>query len=294
MELFALNNVVNPFDEAIAYEVLWALQGMTEKKLAQHFKGGFKLPTDVLRQIKGIIPHQEIIELEKDVKSYLLKKAGTFSVCVHGDFQYPEDLRQANYPIELFYYRGNLDLLSTKSLSIVGARKASQAGLSRAARLAKELSEEGYTIVSGLATGVDTAAQTSTIDSRGQTIGVIGTPLDKTYPKENTRLQEKIASEHLLISQVPFYRYANESFMNHKHYFPRRNVTMASISLGTIIVEASDTSGSLTQARACIQQNKKLFILDSCFHNKDIKWPAHYETLGAIRVKNTEDILARL
>lgn len=294
MEAFALDNVVNPFEEAIAYETLWAIDGMTEKKLAEKFQGSFKLPSEVLTQFKGIVPSQDILDLEARVKDYLLTKAGKFSVCIHGDFQYPEDLRRANYPIELFYYRGNLDLLSNRSLSIVGARKAKAEGISRAKRLAKELVEAGYTIVSGLAAGIDTAAQTSTIDCGGKTIGVIGTPVDKSYPKENAELQDKIASEHLLISQVPFYRYANESFLNHKHYFPRRNITMASISLGTIIVEASDTSGSLTQARACIQQNKKLFILDSCFRNADIKWPAHYESFGAIRVKTTEDILSRL
>ncbi len=69
---------------------------------------------------------------------------------------------------------------------------------------------------------------------------------------------------------------------------------MAAISQGTIIVEASDTSGSLTQARACIQQGKKLFILDSCFKNKAITWPEHYLKLGAIRVKTIDDILTNL
>jgi DNA processing protein len=294
MEAFALDNVINPFEEAIAYETLWAIQGMTEKKLADYFRDSYRLPSEILQQIKGIIPDEDLVNLEKEVREFLLKKKTNFSICINGDFQYPDDLRKAHHPIELFYFKGNLDLLSTKSLSIVGARKASSEGILRAKRLAKELVANDFTVVSGLAAGIDTSAQTSTIESQGKTIGVIGTPIDSYYPKENKELQDKISSEHLLISQVPFYRYANETFNNHKHYFPRRNITMASISLGTIIVEASDTSGSLTQARACIQQKKKLFILESCFQNKQIKWPAYFEDLGAIRVKSTDDILSRV
>lgn len=294
MEAVLLNNVIDPFEEAVAYETLWAIDGMTEKKLAELFKNSRSLPSEVLAEEKGLIPSKDIIGLENLVREFLYKKQKKFSVCIHGDYQYPDTLRKANYPIELFYYKGNLDLLHRRAVSIVGARKVSDEGVKRATRLSKELSEAGFTIVSGLAQGVDTAAHTSAIKNNGYTIGTIGTPIDAYYPKENKELQDSIAGNHLLISQVPFYRYATESFPNHKFYFPRRNVTMASISEATIIVEASDTSGSLTQARACISQKKKLFILDSCFKNKNITWPANYEKQGAIRVSTTEDILKAL
>ena len=148
-----------------------------------------------------------------------------------------------------------------------------------------------FTIVSGLAEGIDTAAHQSTIANEGLTIGVLGTPINEYYPLENRRLQNQIAKDFLLISQVPFYKYANESFKHRSYHFPRRNMIMASISKATVIVEASDTSGSLIQARKCLQQNKKLFIMDSCFNNSKINWPRSYEKKGAIRVKNTSDIL---
>ncbi|MCZ0932026.1 MAG: DNA-processing protein DprA [Oligoflexia bacterium] len=124
-----------------------------------------------------------------------------------------------------------------------------------------------------------------------KTIGVIGTPINDYYPEENKELQDEIAENFLLISQVPFYKYATELFPHRKFHFPRRNKIMASISEATVIVEAGDTSGSLIQVRECFNQGKKLFILDSCFQNPKIKWPAKHEEKGAIRVKSTKDIL---
>lgn len=286
-------NTLNPLEEVLAYETLWAIDGMTEAKMTDLFKKTDDLPSKVLGHLfqPSLLNDNPVDILKKKVADYISTKLGSFSVCLYRDFQYPDGLRKAKHPIEMFYYRGNLDLLDTPSLSIVGAREVSEEGYKRAIRLSKELSSEGFTIVSGLAKGVDTAAHTTALSEGKNTIGVIGTPIDEFYPKENKDLQSKIATEQLLISQVPFYRYKHESFPSHKIYFPRRNATMAAISKGTIIVEASDTSGSLTQARACIQQGKKLFILESCFKNKNISWPEHYLKLGAIRVRSTDDIL---
>ncbi len=292
----SFKNTINPFEEVWAYEVLCALDKMTETKLTALFKSGDQLPSKVLENLhaQSLITDKEFAFLKNDVSQFIQKKLGTFSVCINGDFQYPKSLRRAKHPIELFYFRGNLDLLNEKSISIVGAREASIEGKMRADRLSKELGESGYIVVSGLAKGIDTAALTSAIKNDFKTIAVIGTPIDKYYPKENINLQDLIAKEHLLISQVPFYRYEHEPFSFHKHYFPRRNATMAAISEATVIVEASDSSGTLTQARACIQQGKKLFILDSCFKNQNITWPTYYQKLGAIRVTSTEEILSHL
>ena len=295
MEAFALENSINPFNEAVSYETLWAIDGMTEKKLSELFKNSNGLPSEVLNSFMGLVPNPEIVQLKNDVSTYLLKKLQSVAVCVNSTIQYPEQLRRAEHPIELFYYKGNLDLLSLRSLSIVGAREASEEGIRRAKKLSSGLVEAGFCIVSGLAKGIDKAAHDAAIASKGKTIGVIGTPIDKYYPKEHQPLQDYIARNHLLVSQVPFYRYQHENFHNHKFYFPRRNSTMAAISEATIIVEASDTSGSLTQARACLEhQKKKLFILESCFQRKDIKWPHTYEKRGAIRVRDIKDILDNL
>jgi len=289
-------NAINPFDEVLAYELLWAQEGMTESKMTSLFNSGDLLPSVILENIspQSLVPNELQLALKSRVTQLLQSKIGKFSVCINGDYQYPQDLRRAKHPIELFYFKGNLDLLDTKLLSIVGAREVSHEGKLRAERLAKELGSAGYVIVSGLAKGVDTAAISSAIKHGHKTVAVIGTPIDEYYPKENMDLQDLIAKEHLLISQVPFYKYKHEPFALHKHYFPRRNATMAAISEATIVVEASDTSGTLTQARACIQQKKKLFILDSCFKNPNITWPNYYLKQGAIRVSSTEEIINNL
>lgn len=114
----------------------------------------------------------------------------------------------------------------------------------------------------------------------GNTIAVIGTPLSHNYPKQNVKLQKKIRENFLLISQVPFQRYLDQDYRSNRIFFPERNITMSALTKATIIVEASDTSGTLTQARAALAQGRKLFILESCFQNPSISWPAKYEALG--------------
>lgn len=283
-------NVISPYLEMLAYEILWATEKMTEKKLTTLFHDK-QLPSNILTQSSEF----EDKELHAKVGSYFEKLEKNFSISIYNDFQYPEALQDAKYPVELFYYKGDVNLLNPpKCLSIVGARNCSEEGAKRARKLAKLLVEEGFTIVSGLAKGIDTAAMTAAINAGGRVIGVIGTPINQYYPKENKELQQQIATDQLLLSQVPFYRYAHEPFNTRKYYFPRRNVTMSAISSATIIVEASDTSGTLTQARAALEQNRKLFILDSCFQNSSIKWPHTYATKGAIRVKDVNDILKNL
>ena len=157
-------------------------------------------------------------------------------------------------------------------------------------RLARELVERNFTVVSGLAEGIDQAAHTSALEQGGRTIAVIGTPLGLYYPKAHRELQDRIAAEQLLISQVPVLRYDRQAVPQNKLFFPERNVTMSALTEGTVIVEASETSGTLTQARAALHQGRKLFILESCFQRTDITWPARFEAQGAIRVRTTNDI----
>ena len=289
-------NVISPYNEMLAYETLWAIKGIKEKILKESFSN--YTPSETLKELtsqSALFSSKESSDkiknkVSKFLDTSLKNEFKTFSIMVNKNFQYPENLNKI-HPIGLFYYKGSLDILHTKCISIVGARKAIKCVIDSTKKLSKELVSEGFTIVSGLATGIDTAAHESAIKNGGNTIGVIGTPINKYYPKENKELQDEIAKKFLLISQVPFYKYANESFAHRKFHFPRRNGVMASISEATVIVEASDTSGSLTQARECLKQEKKLFILDSCFKNPKIKWPLNYEKRGAIRVKSAKDIL---
>jgi len=204
---------------------------------------------------------------------------------------YPEKLRDAKHPIELLYFQGAWELTETRCVAVVGSRKATDDGMERAARLVRELVTRGFTVVSGLAAGIDTVAHRAAMESEaGRTIAVIGTPLGSHYPPENRELQDEIARRFLVISQVPVLRYRKQRIRQNRLFFPERNVTMSALTEATVIVEAGETSGTLTQARAALHQRRKLFILNSCFERKDLSWPARFEERGAIRVRKSEDI----
>lgn len=285
-----LKNTISPYDEMIAYEVLNYILSASSKKISEMFRNNNLLPSQLLHNQKQIVSDDPT----NNIKKLLEKKKGKFSVALHRRLQYPNKLRDAEYPLELFYYRGNIDLTETKCISVVGARDCSSEGLKKAENVVKRLVEHKYTIVSGLAKGVDTAALKTAIHEKGNTIAVIGTPIDKYYPRENQELQDFIANNHLLISQVPFYFYEKQNFKSKRYYFPMRNVTMSALSIATIIVEASEKSGTLTQARACLKQGRKLFILKSCFENPNLTWPHKYEKQGAIKVESMADIIRGL
>jgi DNA processing protein len=205
-------------------------------------------------------------------------------------------LRIADHPIELLYFQGWWELVnSPRSVAVVGTRKPSVEGLARTRKLVKALLQDDFTIVSGLAAGVDTAAHTTAIEHGGRTIAVLGTPLSKAYPASNARLQREIAKHHLLISQVPVKRYSNQKNPTlNNFFFPERNITMSALTDATIIVEAGETSGTLVQARHALKQGRKVFILESNFRNAELKWPHTFEERGAIRVADYDDIRRHL
>lgn len=289
-QLLAANNApfdaVSPFVEMGAYEALWAKEKMSFKAIADLVRNSLSTP------LSAFVDKAESA-LFADRVFERLHAAGLsdFGVHVRPDYSYPEKLLDADHPVELLYYRGFWDLIYTPSVAIVGARHPTEDGVKRARTLARMLVDDGYTVVSGLASGIDKAAHTAAIAHGGNTIAVIGTAIDHNYPKENAELQEHIAREHLLISQVPVWRYSQQGPHGNRLFFPERNVTMSAITQATIIVEASDTSGTLIQARAALKQGRKLFILESCFQNSAITWPHKYEGQpGVYRVKNFDDV----
>lgn len=278
-------SAISPKLELGAYEALWLQQGATFKTLAERFaKDPTALPSD-------FVSHAEANACANEVFAKL-KRAGVhhFGVRINHAGDYPRKLRDARHPVEMLYYQGSWEFTETRSIAVVGSRKASTEGQQRAAQIAKGLVERDFTVVSGLAEGIDRAAHTAALACGGRTIAVIGTPLGSYYPKPNKDLQDTIAAEHLLISQVPVLRYAKQAPPQNRLFFPERNVTMSALTEGTVIVEAGETSGTLTQARAALHQGRKLFILESCFARGDLTWPARFEAEGAIRVRTMDDI----
>lgn len=278
--------VFSPAREISAYEALWE-KFKTEAKLAAIF-GKYKhlKPTFVAHQ-EGI--SDKIVD-DSFNRLQSLIRFDQFSALFHKDFDYPQPLRDAKHPLEVLYYRGNLDLLASNSIAIVGARKASEDGKLRAKRIARIAVQNGFTVMSGLAAGIDTAAHTGAIDNGGKTIAVIGTPLNECYPPENRELQERIANQFLLVSHVPFLYYREHDWRVNRRYFPERNKIMSALSLATVIVEASETSGSLIQARAALEQGRTLLILKSCFES-GLPWPTKFLDKGAIKIDDENDLI---
>jgi DNA processing protein len=279
---------ISPLLELGAYEALWAQHGMTVKKLADLFREN----PNVLPS--ALVPHDKAMEMAREVVTQLrARHVERFGVRIHRAYEYPARLRDAKNPIELLYFQGVWELVETPSVAVVGTREPSEDGRARARKLARALVEDGRTVVSGLASGIDTVAHTAAIEAGGKTIAVIGTPLGQYYPSENRELQDRIGREFLLVSQVPVYRYSKQSPQYNRFFFPERNHTMSALTEATIIVEAGETSGSLIQARAAIEQGRKLFILDSCF-SRGLKWPEKFLDRGAIRVRDYGDIKGAL
>lgn len=181
---------------------------------------------------------------------------------------------------------GDTTLPSRPCVAIVGTRAVSPEGAARARRLARELANAGVVVVSGLAKGIDTEALTAALDSGGKVIAVIGTPLDKAYPAENKELQERIYRDHLLISQ---FRPGGRVY---KTNFPERNKLMAAISDATVIIEASDSSGTLHQAAECKRLSRWLFIAQSVLTDPSVQWTEKFKDLPAVApLTETSDVL---
>ena len=280
---------ISPFRELGAYEALWNEEGMSFKKIAEKHR---RHPGSIL---SDFVSRAQAYDFAHRVRDMLAEaQIGEFGVRVHGTGEYPQKLRDAAHPLELLYFRGWWDLIYAPSVAVVGARKPSREGIARTRRLVKNLIDDDFTIVSGLAKGIDTIAHAAAIELGGRTIGVIGTPISEVYPKENIHLQAKIAKEHLLISQSPVWRCSRQGPDRNRLFFPERNVTMSALTEATIIVEAGETSGTRIQARAALQQGRKLFILDNCFQNPDITWPEKFVKKGAVRVTEYGDIRQHL
>src|SRR5215467_1322621 len=196
---------ISPRREMGAYEALWLEKGASFKAIAERFAADpTALPSDFVSPARADECATEVM--------WILKNDGVdrFGVRVNHAGDYPNRLRDARHPIELLYYQGAWELTETRCVAIVGSRSASDDGVKRAQRLARKLVERDFTVVSGLAAGIDTAAHTAAMDC-GRTIAVIGTPLGTYYPPQNRKLQDKIAREYLLISQVPVLRYHKQA-----------------------------------------------------------------------------------
>ena len=196
------------------------------------------------------------------------------------DDDYPTNLRTIyNLPPFLFY-RGTLQPDDARSVAVVGPRAPSPEGFSRAERMARLLVEAGVTVLSGLARGIDTAAHGACLDAGGRTIAVLGSGIRRVYPPENAELADRIADNGAVVSQ--FWPDSAPA----TYTFPRRNVVTSGMSQGTVVIEASATSGAKMQARLAIEHGKQVFLLRSLVTERE--WARRY--LQRPRVHEVSDV----
>ncbi len=197
------------------------------------------------------------------------------------------EFERIHAPKELNYL-GSINLLTEgRRVSVVGSRNASENGILRARIITEALVQSGFIVVSGLARGIDTVAHETAISMGGKTIAVLGTPLDQVYPKENDNLLSMIKKDHLAISQFPVgYPIQRQNFMI-------RNRTMALISDATIIVEATEASGTRHQGWEALRLGRQLFILQNVAEDTKLSWPREMIGYGAIVLtrENLEEVL---
>ena len=201
------------------------------------------------------------------------------------DAAYPARLREIYDPPLVLYVRGATELLSLPGIAVVGTRHPTPYGTGMAERLAIDLAARGLVILSGMARGVDTAAHRGAISAKGKTVAVFGTGVDVPYPKENTRLAEQILSTGgALISEFPLGTFPAPQ------NFPIRNRIISGMSMGVLVVEAAEYSGTRITARCALEQNREVFAVPGNVTNKNSWGPNTLIKQGAKLVATWEDI----
>lgn len=203
------------------------------------------------------------------------------------DSGYPRRLLEIPDPPPLLYVLGELGG-ETASIAVVGSRNATDYGLETTERLCRQLGQEGVTVVSGMARGIDTAAHEGALDGGGRTIAVLGCGLNTVYPPENRDLFHRITENGAVISEFPLAAGPDP------HHFPRRNRIISGLTLGTVVVEATRRSGSLITARLALEQNREVFAVPGSVHSFKSAGTHSLIKQGARLVESVADIFEEL
>ena len=201
------------------------------------------------------------------------------------DDEYPDALKAIHGPPLALYIQGHFLPEDGKALGIVGSRSTSHYGLNAADRLAFQLGQVGFTVVSGLARGTDTAAHRGALKSKGRTIAVLGGALDCLYPPENAELAEQIAKQGAVISEYPMGRQAD------RMTFPYRNRIISGLSMGVLLIESDIKGGSMHTTEAAMEQGRTVFALPGRIDTPGAKGPHMLIKNGAKLVQSLGDIL---
>lgn len=202
--------------------------------------------------------------------------------------QYPSYLRDIHGAPPILYAHGQLEVLQSPQVAIVGTRKPSKQGYDLAKDFASHIAQAGFVVTSGLAMGIDEAAHWGAIAVNGKTIAVTGTGLDRVYPAKNHQLAHTIAQQGLLLSEFPLKTPA------HSENFPRRNRIISGMTLGTLVIEANLRSGSLITARLAAEQGRDVFAVPGSIHHNLSRGCHALIKEGAKLVESANDVIEEL
>ena len=243
-------------------------------------------------------PPLDVIEAEhlrNEVSAEIRENAATVVESLHSDGVTLLTLLDPGYPVNLraiynrppfVTVRGHLEAADQRAVAIVGTRQATAEGRAQASALARDLAGEGVTVLSGLALGIDGAAHAAALDAGGRTVAVMGTGVNRIYPSEHKGLAHRIVESErgALVSQ--FWPDAPPT----KYSFPMRNVVMSGMAVGTVVIEASRTSGAKMQARLALDHGKRLFLVESLVMQE--QWARDFaERPGVTVVRSATDVL---
>ncbi len=246
-----------------------------------------------LSQVRGIGPQlaQRIIKekdkVHVDTELEKVEKEGVTILTLDCE-DYPMNLKSIYDPPSVLYVKGKLQPGDRLSIAMVGSRAATTYGKTTAERLAAELVQAGFTIISGLARGIDVASHRSAIDSKGRTIAVLGCGIDVIYPLENRKLFYEIIEHGAIITEFPM------GTPPEKFNFPQRNRLISGLSLGTVVVEAPLKSGALITADCALEQNREVFAVPGPVGSRLSKGTHQLIKQGAKLTESAEDIIEEL
>ncbi|MDD5044405.1 MAG: DNA-processing protein DprA [Candidatus Omnitrophica bacterium] len=245
-----------------------------------------------LTRIAGIGPELagriSALKKEDSVEELSRAKELGLQIITVRDEDYPQNLKEIYDPPILLYVKGKLSAKDDLSIAIVGSRRASFYGLNNAQKFAQDLADTGFTVVSGLARGVDTAAHKGALSAGGRTIAVIGSGFGQMYPPENKDLAEKIAQNGAVVSEFPV------SMAPKAQNFPRRNRVISGLSKGVLVVEAARNSGALITADFALEQGREVFSLPGKIDAQNSYGTNFLIAEGAKPVSTVRDIIEEL
>lgn len=249
-------------------------------------------PLEALKSVPGIKEKTAKIihrfnrweQVERELA--LAREKGVSLVTVE-DASYPRLLLDIYDRPPLLYVKGNL-VEDEATIAVVGSRAATTYGKFLTERLCRELAQYGFTIVSGMARGIDAAAHRGALSANGRTIAVLGCGIDVYYPLENKKLYDEIAANGAVVTEYPF------GTQPHAANFPMRNRIISGLSLGVVVVEATDKSGSLITARTALEQGREVFAVPGAVDSPGSKGTHRLIKEGAKLVEGIDDIVEEL